>query len=186
MNVQQIPIQTRPFSGDPIQEVNMHIDQLLNTLNQPQVFPQIQPWNPPALLQENEKEHRILVSLAGVKKEDVDISIEGNILWVQGKRKLDEFVDKSASYDIRASEIPMGPFQQSQMTSLRWLRAGIVENNELQRSEIGVPQGGPISVLISNLYLHYALDLWLGKAVKPLLKGKIRERWSLLDTWTIL
>ncbi|MBA3537101.1 MAG: hypothetical protein H0T84_10910 [Tatlockia sp.] len=40
-------------------------------------------------------------------------------------------------------------------------------------TEIGTAQGGPISVLISNLYLHYVLDLWIDKAVKPRMQGYI-------------
>ena len=54
----------------------------------------------------------------------------------------------------------------------RWLRAGVLENNELQSSEQGTPQGGSISVLLSNIYLHYVLDLWFEKVVKPRLKGE--------------
>lgn len=54
----------------------------------------------------------------------------------------------------------------------RWLKAGVMENNELQVSEVGTPQGGSISVLLSNVYLHYVLDLWFEKVVKPKLKGE--------------
>lgn len=54
----------------------------------------------------------------------------------------------------------------------RWLKAGVFENNELQMSELGTPQGGSISVLLSNIYLHYVLDLWFEKVVKPRLKGE--------------
>jgi RNA-directed DNA polymerase len=54
----------------------------------------------------------------------------------------------------------------------RWLKAGVLENNELQISELGTPQGGSVSVLLSNIYLHYVLDLWFEKVVKPRLKGE--------------
>lgn len=54
----------------------------------------------------------------------------------------------------------------------RWLKAGVMENGEVQASEVGTPQGGSISVLLSNLYLHYVLDLWFEKMVKPRLKGE--------------
>ena len=43
----------------------------------------------------------------------------------------------------------------------RWLKANILEDEELHPNEKGTPQGGSISVLLSNLYLHYVLDLWL-------------------------
>jgi RNA-directed DNA polymerase len=54
----------------------------------------------------------------------------------------------------------------------RWLKAGVLENNELQQNEAGTQQGGSISVLLSNIYLHYVLDLWFEKIVKPRLKGE--------------
>jgi group II intron reverse transcriptase/maturase len=54
----------------------------------------------------------------------------------------------------------------------RWLKAGVMENGEIHTSEVGTPQGGSISVLLSNVYLHYVLDLWFEKVVKPRLKGE--------------
>ncbi|WP_354202846.1 reverse transcriptase domain-containing protein [Bradyrhizobium sp. JR4.1] len=41
-------------------------------------------------------------------------------------------------------------------------------------SEQGTPQGGSISVLLSNLYLHYVLDLWFERVVKGRLRGEAR------------
>lgn len=55
----------------------------------------------------------------------------------------------------------------------RWLKAGVMEEGRLEAVSVGTPQGGPISVLISNLYLHYVLDLWVEKVVKPKLKGEV-------------
>lgn len=54
----------------------------------------------------------------------------------------------------------------------RWLKAGVMEDGILEKSELGTPQGGSISVLLSNIYLHYVLDLWFEKAIKPRLKGE--------------
>lgn len=54
----------------------------------------------------------------------------------------------------------------------RWLKAGIMENGEVKPNEEGTPQGGSISVLLSNIYLHYVLDLWFTKVVKPRMKGE--------------
>lgn len=54
----------------------------------------------------------------------------------------------------------------------KWLKAGVMENGDYEESELGTPQGGSISVLLSNLYLHYVLDLWFEKAIKPRLKGE--------------
>ena len=54
----------------------------------------------------------------------------------------------------------------------KWLKAGVMEDGIYAESEVGTPQGGSISVLLSNLYLHYVLDLWFEKAIKPRLKGE--------------
>src|SRR5690606_37609914 len=42
----------------------------------------------------------------------------------------------------------------------KWLNAGVLEDGKVARSEEGTPQGGSISPLLANIYLHYALDLW--------------------------
>jgi len=55
----------------------------------------------------------------------------------------------------------------------RWLRAGYINKGEQVLSTEGAAQGGPISVLLSNIYLHYALDLWIENVVKPRLRGKV-------------
>ena len=54
----------------------------------------------------------------------------------------------------------------------RFLIAGIMEGNELKDSDRGTPQGGLISPVLANVYLHYVLDLWFEKAVKPRLRGE--------------
>jgi RNA-directed DNA polymerase len=56
----------------------------------------------------------------------------------------------------------------------RWLKAGVLEDGAVYPSEAGTPQGGSISVLLSNLYLHYVLDLWFERVVKCRLRGEAR------------
>ena len=56
---------------------------------------------------------------------------------------------------------------------MRWMKVGVMENETRRASTQGVPQGGPISVLISNMYLHYVLDLWIEKVVKPRMQGEV-------------
>ena len=54
----------------------------------------------------------------------------------------------------------------------RWLKAGIFENGKVETNDEGTPQGGSVSVLLSNIYLHYVLDLWFTKVVKPRMRGE--------------
>src|SRR4029077_10693130 len=44
---------------------------------------------------------------------------------------------------------------------LKWLHAGVMEYGILREVSEGTPQGGIISPLLANIYLHYALDLWV-------------------------
>jgi len=54
----------------------------------------------------------------------------------------------------------------------KWLKAGVLEDGGLSFSETGTPQGGVISPLLANIYLHYVLDEWFEKQVKPVMRGK--------------
>lgn len=48
----------------------------------------------------------------------------------------------------------------------KWLNAGVLENGEVSRSESGTPQGGVISPLLANIYLHEVLDTWFARGVE--------------------
>ena len=56
----------------------------------------------------------------------------------------------------------------------RFLKSGVMEAGELRASEEGVPQGGSISPVLANVYLHYALDLWVEKVYRKSCKGKAK------------
>ncbi|HEX7060351.1 MAG TPA: group II intron reverse transcriptase/maturase [Woeseiaceae bacterium] len=54
----------------------------------------------------------------------------------------------------------------------KWLNAGVMEQGVVRYPEEGTPQGGVISPLLSNIYLHEVLDQWFERDVKPRLKGR--------------
>lgn len=55
----------------------------------------------------------------------------------------------------------------------RFLIAGIMEDGKRLDSDRGTPQGGQISPVLANVYLHYVLDLWMEKAIKSRIQGEV-------------
>lgn len=55
----------------------------------------------------------------------------------------------------------------------KWLAAGVWEKGQLSYPEDGTPQGGVISPLLSNIYLHEVLDCWFVEEVLPRMKGRV-------------
>lgn len=55
----------------------------------------------------------------------------------------------------------------------RFLKAGVMEDARIIESDKGTPQGGLISPILANVYLHYVLDLWIEKRVKRMCVGEV-------------
>src|SRR6266508_437422 len=53
----------------------------------------------------------------------------------------------------------------------KWLKAGVMEDGALSHPDAGTPQGGVISPILANVYLHEVLDRWFEEVVKPRLRG---------------
>jgi RNA-directed DNA polymerase len=85
--------------------------------------------------------------------------------------------------DIRKffDSIPKGKLQEAFRRRIKdgvlnqlivgWLNAGIMKDGQWEATEAGTPQGGNVSPLLSNLYLHDVLDDWFVREVQPRLKG---------------
>jgi RNA-directed DNA polymerase len=56
----------------------------------------------------------------------------------------------------------------------KWLKAGVMEGGVIHYPEEGSPQGGVISPLLSNIYLHEVLDAWYERDIRPRLRSKSR------------
>ena len=54
----------------------------------------------------------------------------------------------------------------------KWLNAGVLEDGCITHPEAGSPQGGVVSPILSNVFLHYVLDDWFEREVQPRLKGR--------------
>ena len=54
----------------------------------------------------------------------------------------------------------------------KWLKAGVMEGGVKERPVSGTPQGGVISPILANIYLHEVLDSWFERRVKPKLRGR--------------
>src|SRR5690606_15260805 len=56
----------------------------------------------------------------------------------------------------------------------KWLQAGGMERGSISYSDLGTPQGGVISPMLANIYLHYVLDEWFHETALKHLRGRAR------------
>ena len=97
--------------------------------------------------------------------------MDNNISWI-----ID--LDIRSFFDTVKHEVLRGLLQKrvrdGVITRLvgKWLKAGVMRDGSIYYSDQGTPQGGIISPLLSNIYLHEALDKWFVKVVQPRLAGR--------------
>ena len=65
----------------------------------------------------------------------------------------------------------------------KWLKAGVLAEGRLRRSVLGTPQGGVVSPLLANIYLHHVLDVWFTTEVRRVFVARAsssatRTTWS--------
>jgi group II intron reverse transcriptase/maturase len=53
----------------------------------------------------------------------------------------------------------------------KWLHAGVMEDGQLSYPELGTPQGGVVSPILANIFLHEVMDVWFAKDIRPRLRG---------------
>ena len=54
----------------------------------------------------------------------------------------------------------------------KWLNAGVMQNGVVIHNDVGTPQGGPISPILANIYLHYVLDIWFERRCRKSFRGE--------------
>jgi RNA-directed DNA polymerase len=84
-------------------------------------------------------------------------------------RKFFDTLDHAHLRELLAQRVQDGVLQR---LIGKWLNAGVLEDGEITFPEQGTPQGGVVSPLLANVYLHYVLDVWFERDVKPCLRGR--------------
>ena len=98
-------------------------------------------------------------------------AIELGIKWVLEVdiRKFFDTLDHRHLYDLLKLRVRDGVILR---LIGKWLHAGVLEEGVLTHPDAGTPQGGVISPLLANVYLHYVLDQWFHNEVLPRLVGR--------------
>jgi len=84
-------------------------------------------------------------------------------------RKFFDTLDHAHLRDLLAQRVQDGVLQR---LIGKWLNAGVLEDGQVSYPDQGTPQGGVVSPLLANVYLHYVLDVWFEQEVKPRLRGR--------------
>ena len=106
-NSMKHPVQS---NVDPIALLEMRIGELNHLLQDPKVFQSLQPWTPPVAVWEGDDKILIRLDLPAVCKEDVDISLRGNVLVISGTRQA---LPQVAGFMPRLTETAFGQFYRA-------------------------------------------------------------------------
>jgi group II intron reverse transcriptase/maturase len=98
---------------------------------------------------------------------------QGNIHWIVDADIKGFFDNVDHGWMMQFLAHRVGDTRMLRMVE-RFLRAGVIEDTGWLASAEGTPQGGVISPLLANLYLHYALDLWFEKVFRRTCRGRAR------------
>ncbi|OFZ18905.1 MAG: hypothetical protein A2Z20_12425 [Bdellovibrionales bacterium RBG_16_40_8] len=101
------PISQNYNNVNPYMLIDQRLQLLLAHLSDPTVARALQPWTPATCVWENEDKVFVRLDLAGVRKEDLDLHVEGNILVVSGTRKN---ILRETDLQPYMLEMPTGPF----------------------------------------------------------------------------
>jgi RNA-directed DNA polymerase len=93
----------------------------------------------------------------------------GRWLWDVDVRKYFDSIEYPKLREFLARRVTDGVVRR---VIDKWLKAGVLEDGQRHYPETGTPQGGVISPLLSNIYLHYVLDEWFTDEVQSRLKGR--------------
>lgn len=93
------------------------------------------------------------------------------LITAKGPRKLfpDAFIIPRAQSNL---VLPIGFATGKTISIQRMFKSGLMEEGLVRASEEGVPQGSILSPLLSNVYLHYVLDLWFSRRFRKHCQGQ--------------
>lgn len=102
---------------------------------------------------------------------DATMSVGGGFVLEVDIRKFFDSLDQKRLQEIVCRRVRDGVLLR---VIGKWLNAGVMEQGAVTRAETGTPQGGVVSPLLANVYLHEVIDEWFHGDVLPRLKGRAR------------